>query len=495
MTKINNSVNYISGNLTTTIAISGYTFPLNKVYTTTMSTSAQSLSVAYRDIQGLEATINKGIYQIDIDINEDISTTTSCASSNSSYYALFYNGQNTFIDGTEKKLTQITSITSPTSANNYGINSRKNHLSWILENTVDNAMIVLKGKIENPVISPNILQKCEVINSIDSTSNIYPFDFACSSNGQYVYVANYDFRVESSSNYGITWNNRQAMQGVYRIACSSDGSKVYAVQNFDGSIANGSLWISSDYGVNWTQKTSMGAKRWCGIACSSDGTKVVASATSSGALSDYIYISTDSGANWTQQTSAGLKTWDSICCSSDFTKIYATNKDDGYLTYSTNSGSTWTSIDKSFSNYQGLLKCSSDGTKIINFETIVGPGSLKISTDSGSNWSTIHASAGLFCCSSDCSTIYFNKGRSIYTSYDYGATWIQKDFTNILSKFGNSTYFQAMGCSSTGDYIYIGEMYDGVNFYGHLFESHRYGGFIVKSTSDSKTAMNIKFLG
>ena len=80
-------------------------------------------------------------------------------------------------------------------------------------------------------------------------------------------------------------------------ASSSEGIKLVAVQNKDGSKKPGFIYTSTDLGATYTKQTGAPAGYWFFVGSSSDGVKMVA-AQNSDASSDpgFIYTSTDSGA-------------------------------------------------------------------------------------------------------------------------------------------------------------------------------------------------------
>jgi hypothetical protein len=107
-----------------------------------------------------------------------------------------------------------------------------------------------------------------------------------------------------------------AVDQVWAVAMSSDGTKIYAA-------TAGGLSISTDSGASFNNKTmaeGLGANRVDGVAVSSDGTKIYAA--TEGGLS----ISTDSGASFSNKApTEGLGDNEvlGVTLSSDGTKVYA----------------------------------------------------------------------------------------------------------------------------------------------------------------------------
>lgn len=112
------------------------------------------------------------------------------------------------------------------------------------------------------------------------------------------------------------------------VASSADGTKLAAAVN------GGGIYVSTNSGLTWTETES--AASWISLACSADGTQLFAAPAK-----DYlpIYRSTNSGANW-QVTGSGSDFWTCVVCSADANSLAATSG--GYaVTVSTNSGATW----------------------------------------------------------------------------------------------------------------------------------------------------------
>ena len=143
MTRTNNSVNNISGSLTTTKIMSGYNLPINKYYTSTMTASAQNLTMQNLEISGLSLMLpQQGIYEITANIREDLSGVTISSTSNN--YSMFSLNNDNNIG------SQISTLTSAIT----GINGETKNLNWIFNNLVTNNIIKIYGKI-NSVITGN----------------------------------------------------------------------------------------------------------------------------------------------------------------------------------------------------------------------------------------------------------------------------------------------------------------------------------------------------
>jgi len=128
------------------------------------------------------------------------------------------------------------------------------------------------------------------------------YSAAMSDSGQYQFmigndgnIAPFTSRIYRSTNYGVTWTAVQSSQYKRSLSCSASGQ--YVIAGTDG----GQVWISSDYGANWSQANlyPSGATNWDCVAVSSGGQHMFAG-NSAGSL--YSYYSTDYGANWSQSS-------------------------------------------------------------------------------------------------------------------------------------------------------------------------------------------------
>jgi len=145
--------------------------------------------------------------------------------------------------------------------------------------------------------------------------------------------------VYTSDDFGVTWIDRSAAgdaQGnpIYgrkywrSIASSEDGSKLAAV----AAEANGGVFTSDDFGVNWIDRSAAGGagnpisgtKNWRSIASSDNGERLAA-VVGHGVVGHGggIYTSENSGETWAHQSSAGNRNWQSIASSSDGNKLAA----------------------------------------------------------------------------------------------------------------------------------------------------------------------------
>ena len=150
--------------------------------------------------------------------------------------------------------------------------------------SADGTKVLASGYVNNPVVSTNSGNSW-VHKTPAATGSFY---CAMSADGSKMYVCDDDYNgyIWTSTDFGNTWTSRINHANFQGIACSADGSKVFA-------IASGSykIWVSGDYGVTWSQQGI--AKNWKAVTCSADGMTVIAVVQNG-----LIYISNDAGVTW-----------------------------------------------------------------------------------------------------------------------------------------------------------------------------------------------------
>lgn len=172
---------------------------------------------------------------------------------------------------------------------------------------------------------------------------------------------------------------------IYGVAASADGSRIYAVGNFNG------VQLSMDYGKTWGQDGLLAAKQ-DGVACSADGMTVyIASTTGT------IQESTNGGVSWFPASGSATN----VACSADGTQ-----------------------------HFPGQFTCSGDGT----YRAAWTASSISVTTDGGGSYFGVGKPAGTLNCvaaSSDCSRLVagINNGL-LYASANQGATWTALTQTN-----------------------------------------------------------------
>lgn len=202
----------------------------------------------------------------------------------------------------------------------------------------------------------------------------------CSANGQHVYAAGINVSIQRSTDYGATWTATGDVKTWSGLACSADGSIVYA-----STYNQQQLFKSTDYGVSWTELTSQPVDSYKFVACSADGATVY--------LGGYraVHKSTNGGGSFSQIVSESQFNGGEVlsCCavSSSGAVVYIATA--GGLWVSNNGGTSFALA--SFvvgSGYVYSVSCTSDGTKAIaTFD--YGSKPLYVTEDSGSTWTGV----------------------------------------------------------------------------------------------------------
>ncbi|MEI6553663.1 MAG: Ser-Thr-rich GPI-anchored membrane family protein, partial [bacterium] len=254
--------------------------------------------------------------------------------------------------------------------------------------------------------------------------------------------------VYTSSDGGVNWIDRNLKNSHWSsIASSADGKKLVAAAKF------GFIYTSADFGATWKQ----GALRrvWDAVASSKDGQKLVAAADF-----DYIYTSTDGGATWVKQPGTLVdRNWTSITSSADGMKLAATGNsmEDAYsgLVYlSKDGGVTWTVVKISNERIESLdtITSSSDGSKIF----VGGQTPIFGSNDGGLTWtkrtSSINSWTGLDSSGDGNKIVGVTNGDYIYISTDGGNTWVPQKTVEATDRVG-------VAASANIDRFITGTMY------------------------------------
>jgi hypothetical protein len=196
---------------------------------------------------------------------------------------------------------------------------------------------------------------------------------ASSADGNYLAANSYGGQIYTSSNAGSNWTESRTTGGLWAIASSADGTRLFA----GGGLP---LYISTNAGSTWT--TNSAPFSGCSsIACSANGSNLIAGTYSSG----NVYISTNLGASWTLATNVGINPaqWVSVASSADGTILTAM----GTSVYvSTNGGAKWTlSTSAPQSTNAAFVASSADGRLLA--ASPVGPyDGVYISTNCGVTW-------------------------------------------------------------------------------------------------------------
>lgn len=275
--------------------------------------------------------------------------------------------------------------------------------------------------------------------------------------GKYQIIGQYGGYLYSSSDYGSTWTKNNAPSGQW-IASAINKTGQYQLA------ANGSVYISRDYGVTWNIIPGISAS-W-NIAINANG-QYQAITDNAGD----ICISSDYGETWSSIPSSS-KQWWGINISDDGKYMLACAQGD-YIYSSSDYGSTWT---PDYSLSATWYWCSMSGSgqyrlAVTDYSAMSFPGDGKvyISRDYGANWNSV-INADLtgkpwWLCGMDKSGRFMmvGSGHEVYSSWDYGISWTKEDlYINDQPH---------MGMSGDGLYQIIGDAYtfdkiqDNNNFY------------------------------
>lgn len=223
-----------------------------------------------------------------------------------------------------------------------------------------------------------------------------------------------------SSDFGTNWTSKDSSRAWTAVASSADGTVMAA------TVYNGKLYVSTDSGSTWTSKDSN--RPWRDIACSADGQKMAAVT-----LGEQLYTSSDRGAAWVARDSN--RNWTSIAMSADGTKL-AASVSDGKLYTSADSGVSWTAREKS--RVWTAVASSDNGSNLV---ATVFDGKLYTSTNAGVSWTDRASSRDWTAVASSSDgqrlSATVSSGK-IYTSRDAGVTWEAQDSNRAWSAIASS---------------------------------------------------------
>jgi hypothetical protein len=254
------------------------------------------------------------------------------------------------------------------------------------------------------------------------------FSVACSADGMRLLGADAVGGVCLSTNGGATWDAANTPEiGCYSVCSSADGSALVAG-------ASGTIYVSSNAGAVWRPCVVPGLAAndvVIGLASSAAGAELVAVTQNGGTGSaGSIYISTNAGLNWESNGLSSYAHWTTVACSADGRIIVAAGYHSGIFV-STNSGSNWThtNIMSVFS-----VTCSADGTRLAGVDW---SGNIHVSADSGTTWTEANPAGP--------GTLWFGvassaDGGRLYAAAHGGEIWaIQATPTPLLTTTASST--------------------------------------------------------
>ena len=246
-----------------------------------------------------------------------------------------------------------------------------------------------------------------------------------------------------STNFGANWTSPSLLT-----AAAYGGTVISSDATLIGAAYPGSTKTfrkSIDFGATFSSITLANGTYSCG--CISDSGQYIAL---SGLNGTYIIYSSDYGATWTSANND--KNPYAMCCDSTgqymFLASANTSSNLGGFWYSTNYGATWTRY--SFAgDVAKNIRCSANGQYILATTTTVA----YISSDYGANWTAVSTSyipsGNLHAACVSGTGQYMSIGRYggyIYNSSDYGATW------SSYTALGTKTFLYKGACSYDGKY-------------------------------------------
>lgn len=174
-------------------------------------------------------------------------------------------------------------------------------------------------------------------------------DVALSDDGNVIALANDGFGTNGdlfvSTDRGVSWSVFDSNKRWSAIAMSSDGVRMAAVDRAGGTTGQdfGRVWTSADSGATWVEQLASPAlSNWSDIAMSADGRTLVTVAGNG--VAGNIYVSTDFGVTWSENPSVGAARWASVTASADGRRMVA-GVQNGAIYLSTDTGTTWNPIN------------------------------------------------------------------------------------------------------------------------------------------------------
>lgn len=169
-------------------------------------------------------------------------------------------------------------------------------------------------------------------NGVNWTKSSYSgqpiFSMTSSSNGRNLAAVVNGGYVITSRDYGANWTQQSATTNLLLnpdIAGSSDGS--HLITSSYGP--EGKIYTSNDFGVSWAERQTAGSRFWSSVASNGDGSRLVAASSSAknffdfGEVSGSLFISIDFGLNWSEIGSAGSRFWNNVVISKDGVRMIA----------------------------------------------------------------------------------------------------------------------------------------------------------------------------
>ncbi len=323
-------------------------------------------------------------------------------------------------------------------------------------------ILFIVSNINDIVIEDFGMVWTNVVN--EELDNISWLSCSISSSGKYQTAVEEFGDIYISSDYGVTWTNSYNMGNAPTNCISMSFSGQYQ------TASNGvNIMVSNDYGSTWTETYSVGSTQiFVCISLSGRYQLVISSG-------DSIYRSTDFGVTWNRYDNENTDIYNSIvsfpsigvCMSYDgryqtivCENIYRSN--DYGVNWSTTTiltdedGGIWDDH-----NWYGV-SMSSDGRYQVTVEVI---GEIYVSTDYGENWAKVDAPMvsditwqAISISANGQFMTAVAKGGSVYYSSDFGVTWTKNSNPDLDNK-----EWSCVAVSSNAQYqlaaVYGGSIY------------------------------------
>ena len=173
-----------------------------------------------------------------------------------------------------------------------------------------------------------------------------------------------------------------------------------------GAINGGGIYTSWDRGASWTV-SSAPVTNWASVACSRDGTRLVAAAggEQGPGVVGPIYVSTNAGAGW-KLTTAPFSSWNSVASSADGSVLVACQYEPAPLAFgliytSTNYGDTWQPGDSEYCWFSAAASADGNTLAVVGTVNVYQHGNfgeICISTNRGATWTNFNSSAEAWTC-------------------------------------------------------------------------------------------------
>jgi hypothetical protein len=230
-----------------------------------------------------------------------------------------------------------------------------------------------------------------------------------SGNGSKIILSLFSKIPKISNNYGITFNNLSNLSSDswYDVDMSNDGNYIY--------IGNDEYIYKSSDGGETFEVLNVENRNWYNIRCSDDGSKIIAQ----GSGSNPIFLSLNYGLNWTQQTGIDNRISYAVDVSGDGS-LFLVGVDNGKVYVSTDNGTTW-NVKVTYGEIFGFATSYNGSFIVVGSNT-----NLSYSEDYGENWNYFGVTGRYVTMSNNTQTI-FTKGKK---SIDRGVTWTDISLTN-----------------------------------------------------------------